>query len=133
MKKAVLSLIVLFLAIAFYAQEPSSNTAAIPKLVDLGATKCIPCKKMAPILEELKTEYSGVFDVEFIDVWQKENSNKAIKYNIESIPTQVFLDKDGKELARHVGFISKEDILSQWKSLGYNFEPKSTATVTNPN
>ncbi|MEI6057223.1 MAG: thioredoxin family protein [Lentisphaerota bacterium] len=133
MKKTVLSLIVLFLAIVFYAQEPSSNTDTIPKLVDLGATKCIPCKKMAPILEELKTEYSGVFDVEFIDVWQKENSKKAIKYNIESIPTQVFLDKDGKELARHIGFISKEDILSQWKSLGYNFEPKSTATVTNPN
>ncbi|HBM15299.1 MAG TPA: thioredoxin [Lentisphaeria bacterium] len=128
MKKIIISLTAILLASAIWAAETAS---AIPKLVDLGATKCIPCKKMAPILEELKTQYSGIFDVEFIDVWQKENSKQAAKYNIQSIPTQIFLDKDGKELARHVGFISKEDILAQWKNLGYNFEPKTA--LENPN
>ena len=94
----------------------------IPKLVDLGAKKCIPCKMMAPILEQLTKEYAGIFDVQFIDVWQKENAEKAKAYGIEQIPTQVFLDAEGKELWRHVGFISKEDILKKWGELGYGFK-----------
>lgn len=100
----------------------------IPKLVDLGATKCIPCIKMAPILEELKKGYAGIFDVEFIDVWQKENAKKAEEFKVESIPTQVFLDPKGKELWRHVGFFSKEEILAKWKELGYDYKPKEPVT-----
>lgn len=126
--------ILFFLTMTFGAlAENNKEQVHLPKLVDLGATKCIPCKKMAPILENLKTEYSGVFDVEFIDVWQKENSKIAIKYNIQSIPTQVFLDDKGNELSRHVGFISKKDILNQWKRLGYNFEPKTDEVSTSSN
>lgn len=109
--------------------EDKKEPSPLPKLVDLGASKCIPCKKMAPILEELKKEYAGVFDVEFIDVWQKENSKKAEDYKIESIPTQVFLDPKGKELRRHVGFFSKEEILAKWKELGYDFKPKEDKSV----
>lgn len=131
MKKTIFLMSFILISLAVFSQEIKQNDA-LPKLLDLGATKCIPCKKMAPILDELKTQYKGVFDVEFIDVWQKENSRKAAKYNIQSIPTQIFFDKDGKELARHVGFISKEDILAQWKSLGCNFEPKPKAEP-NPN
>ena len=96
--------------------------AKLPKLVDLGAKKCIPCKMMAPILEELTAAYSGVLAVEFIDVWDPENVPKAQKYGIGSIPTQIFLDADGKELWRNEGFISKEDILAKWKELGYDLE-----------
>ncbi len=96
--------------------------AKLPKLLDLGAKKCIPCKKMAPILEKLEKDYAGIMEVEFIDVWQKENAEKAQKYNIQAIPTQIFFDADGKELWRHEGFISKEDILKKWKELGYDFE-----------
>lgn len=102
--------------------EKAATTQKLPKLLDLGAKKCIPCKKMAPILEELTTEYIGIMDVEFIDVWQKENAVKAQKYGIESIPTQIFFDADGKELWRHEGYISKEDILAKWKALGYDLE-----------
>lgn len=94
----------------------------LPKLLDLGAKKCIPCKMMAPILEELTKEYAGIMEVEFIDVWQKENAEKAQKYNIQAIPTQIFFDADGKELWRHEGFISKGDIFKKWKELGYDFE-----------
>jgi len=94
----------------------------LPKLIDLGAHKCIPCKKMAPILDELARDYTGVFDVEFIDVWQPENKEKAQAYGIESIPTQIFFDAEGKELWRHVGFISKEDLLNKWKELGYDMK-----------
>ena len=88
----------------------------LPRLVDLGADKCIPCKMMAPILEELKAEFRGSMDVEFIDVWQDRSAGE--KYGIQSIPTQIFYDPSGKELLRHVGFIAKEDILAKWKELG---------------
>ncbi len=90
----------------------------MPKLIDLGAHKCIPCKKMAPVLDELTKEYEGTFDVEFIDVWQKENAPKAEEYGIKSIPTQIFFNAEGKELWRHEGFLSKEAILKKWKEFG---------------
>lgn len=88
----------------------------LPRLVDLGADKCIPCKMMAPLLVELKSEYEGTLKVEFIDVWK--NPDEAPKYGIKLIPTQIFFDASGKELFRHEGFYSKEDILSKWKELG---------------
>jgi len=111
--------------------ENTSNTetlANLPRLVDLGAGKCIPCKMMAPILEELKTEYQGKLQVVFVDVWEKPNEAK--KYKINIIPTQIFYDAGGKELFRHEGFFSKEDILGKWKEFGINFE-KGTNNETN--
>ena len=100
------------------AAAASDATAQLPKLVDLGANQCIPCKMMAPILEELKKEYAGKMKVEFIDVWQDEDAGK--KYGVEMIPTQIFFDVNGKELFRHTGFFSKDDILAKWKQLGVN-------------
>jgi len=104
--------------------EPNKieSVKPMPRLVDLGAGKCIPCKKMAPILEGLKTEYSDNFKVEFIDVW--ENPDEAKKYGIKLIPTQIFYDASGKELFRHEGFFSKEDILSKWQEFGVNIDKK---------
>ena len=94
----------------------------MPRLVDLGAGKCIPCKLMAPILEELKVEYADTFKVEFIDVW--ENPEEAKKYGIKLIPTQIFYDTSGKELFRHEGFFSREDILAKWQEFGVNIYKK---------
>ena len=88
----------------------------VPRLVDLGAGKCIPCKAMAPILEELRKEYAGVFEVVFIDVW--EDPPAAEPYKINLIPTQIFFDADGRERWRHEGFLAKADILAKWKELG---------------
>ena len=88
----------------------------LPALIDLGAGKCIPCKMMAPILEELKEEYAGRLKVEFIDVW--ENPDAGTEYGIKLIPTQIFYAASGKELFRHEGFYSKEDILARWKEFG---------------
>jgi thioredoxin 1 len=97
--------------------KPSATIAAnLPRLVDLGADKCIPCKMMAPILEELKTTYDGKLQVDFIDVWK--NPGEAPKYKISVIPTQIFYDASGKELFRHEGFFAKEDILAKWKEFG---------------
>lgn len=102
-------------------KEEGGPTSKLPLLLDLGATKCIPCKMMAPILEELKTEYAGVFDVVFTDVWQNPDAAKA--HNINLIPTQIFFDAAGKELFRHEGFFSKEDILNKWKEFGVGTIP----------
>jgi thioredoxin 1 len=98
------------------ATNAPSETKPLPRLLDLGAGKCIPCKMMAPILEELKKEYAGRLEVAFIDVWQNPDAGKA--YGIEMIPSQIFFDADGKELFRHTGFFGKEDILGKWKELG---------------
>ncbi|HKW31041.1 MAG TPA: thioredoxin family protein [Verrucomicrobiae bacterium] len=111
---------------AVAADPPQTNAVAtvkLPKLLDLGAGKCIPCKMMAPILDELKKEYAGKLNLEFIDVWV--NPDAAKPYGIEVIPTQIFYDADGKELFRHVGFFAKEDILAKWKELGVDLASKS--------
>ncbi|HWQ93085.1 MAG TPA: thioredoxin family protein, partial [Clostridia bacterium] len=94
--------------------------AKLPKLLDLGAGKCIPCKMMKPILDDLKQNYSQVFVTEFIDVW--ENRDAGEQYGIEAIPTQIFYDAEGKELFRHTGFYGKEDILGKWKELGVELQ-----------
>ena len=95
---------------------PATAARPIPRRVDLGAGKCIPCKAMAPILEGLRTEYAGRMDVQFIDVWKDPDAGKA--YGVSIIPTQIFYAADGRELARHQGFMDKDAILAQWKSLG---------------
>ncbi len=95
---------------------PAAKPAPLPRLVDLGAGKCIPCKAMAPILEELRTEYAGQFEVVFVDVW--ENPDAAKPYDINLIPTQIFFDAAGKELWRHEGFLAREDILAKWREFG---------------
>jgi thioredoxin 1 len=87
-----------------------------PRLVDLGAGKCIPCKAMAPILDQLRTDYAGRLDVQFIDVWQDPDAGGA--YDVRMIPTQIFYGADGKELARHEGFMGREEILAQWRAVG---------------
>ncbi len=92
----------------------------LPKLLDLGAGKCVPCKMMAPILEQMKTDYAGTLEVEFIDVWKNPDATK--QYAIEVIPTQIFYDATGKELFRHIGFFAKEDILAKWKELGVDLK-----------
>jgi len=92
------------------------GTNALPRLVDLGAGTCIPCKMMAPILEELKAEYQGILQVDFFDV--HKNPAVADKYNIMVIPTQIFFDPSGRELFRHEGFMDKQDILAKWAELG---------------
>jgi len=101
----------------------------LPRLLDVGSKQCIPCKKMAPILEELRKEYEGRLRVDFVDVWLPENKADGAKYGIESIPTQIFFNAAGKELFRHEGFYSKEEILAKWKELGFDFGSAAGAGV----
>jgi len=77
--------------------------------IELGADKCIPCRQMQPIMKEIAAEYPDQVLVVFYDVWK--NPAPAEYYKIQLIPTQVFIDKRGNELFRHVGFFPKEEIL----------------------
>jgi len=99
--------------------EKESVTTGLPRLVELGSTTCVPCKMMKPIIEELTAEYAGKLEVVFVDVHRQ--SALADTFGIRVIPTQVFLDASGKELFRHEGFFPKEEILTKWKELGFDF------------
>ena len=100
---------------------PGQGGGALPAkgmvtMVDLGADSCIPCKMMAPILEELKQEYQGKAVIAFIDV--RYDKPAIEKYRLQAIPTQVFFDREGKEVERHVGFMDKGEIVAVLKRLG---------------
>jgi len=107
--------------------QVSQPAAGLPRLLDLGSVSCIPCKMMAPILEELKKEYAGRLQVEFIDVMA--NPDAATPYNISLIPTQIFFDASGKKRFHHEGFFSKEDILAKWKELGVDLSAGAPAAA----
>jgi thioredoxin 1 len=105
-------------------------TPVLPRLVDLGAGKCIPCKQMKPILEDLARNYATTFETVFIDVW--EHREEGQRYGIRMIPTQIFLDASGRELFRHEGFMAKKDILAKWKELGVDVESAGAPATPAP-
>jgi thioredoxin 1 len=93
-----------------------TTSSNLPVLLELGSHKCPPCRQMTPILNELRSEYSGKFQIKYIDVWQDRAA--GAKYGVRAIPTQIFFDSKGREVFRHVGFFPKRDILTTWKKIG---------------
>ena len=87
-------------------------------MVDLGANECIPCKMMVPVIEKVEKKYQGKAAIVFIDVWK--NKEPAQRFGIRAIPTQIFFDKNGREIHRHVGFMSEEEIDQVFKKMGVN-------------
>ena len=114
----------LLVATAAQAELPSASDVTVrqalssgkPTVIDLGARTCIPCKKMAPILEALAGEYRGRAAVLFIDVRQDQAA--AEKFRIQMIPTQIFFNAQGKEVKRHVGPMDKAEIVRELKAAG---------------
>jgi len=104
-----------------FAQEGPVLFKDIPRkgavtMLDLGADSCIPCKMMAPIMEKLEKEYKGRAEIIFIDV--RKNPDQAKRFKIKAIPTQIFFDREGEEVDRHVGFMKEAAIVGKLKSLG---------------
>jgi len=98
-------------------ESPGGQKAEkLPRLVDLGKGTCIPCKKMKPILDELKAEYQGKAIVRVIDL--RDEPKEASKYGIRLIPTQIFFDAEGKEVFRHEGFMDKQSIKAKFAEMG---------------
>ena len=129
MKKIFITLIVLIAVFMFSGCSKADGTDVFSEiipgipvkntvtLVDMGARACIPCKLMAPILDELKEEYKGRAAVIFIDVREEANKEKAVILNAKVIPTQIFFDKTGQEVYRHVGFLDKDSIVEKLEAL----------------
>jgi thioredoxin 1 len=110
-------------ATAAWAAPASSSASPAPAVyvpgmvtvVDLGATTCIPCKMMVPVLAEVEREYKGRAAVVFIDVYKY--SELATQLRVRSIPTQIFYDKKGREVARHEGFMDKKTLSDKLNKL----------------
>jgi thioredoxin 1 len=79
--------------------------------IELGSVRCIPCQQMQPVMKSIEQKYGRQVKVVFYDVWTEAGSPYAKKYGIEAIPTQIFLDDNGKEYFRHTGFFAEEDLV----------------------
>jgi thioredoxin 1 len=112
------------LVITGATSHSAEKTSAIPEvpvkgmvtMVDVGAKACIPCKMMVPIMEKMEKVYQGKAAIIFIDVWV--NREQAPRFGVSTIPTQIFYDTNGKEVYRHVGFMSEEAIVAQLQKMG---------------
>lgn len=127
MKKPISFCLVTILTLLLSAPVHAEEAMEIPvknmvTMVDLGAHKCIPCKMMAPILTKLTKEYEGKAAIIFIDVW--EDNSQGSKFGIKSIPTQIFFDREGKEVYRHQGFMAEDAIVAQLDKMGAKLSVK---------
>jgi thioredoxin 1 len=93
-------------------QVPDTTSATGPQVtfVELGSVKCIPCRQMQPVMKAIEEKYRGQVNVVFYDVWKEDQRAYGKKYGVRIIPTQVFLDKEGKEFFRHEGFFPESEI-----------------------
>ena len=85
-------------------------------MVDLGANQCIPCKMMVPVMENVEKKYKGKAAIIFVDVWKDKTPAK--RFGIRAIPTQIFFDKQGKEIYRHAGFMGEAESDRIFKKMG---------------
>lgn len=108
MKKYFLVIVLALLPLLSFAQTKDIK----PKVtfVELGSVNCIPCKQMQPVMKAIEEKYGEQIKVIFYDVWKAEQKKYAQKYGIKLIPTQVFLDENGKEFHRHEGFYPEAEI-----------------------
>ena len=92
--------------------------APVVTFIELGSVNCVPCKMMQPVMKKAAEKYPGQVKVVFHDVWTPQGEPYGRQYKIMGIPTQVFLDKNGKEYARHVGFFDFDNLEKVLKAGG---------------
>jgi thioredoxin 1 len=108
MKYFLILLILFTFLVVLFAQTEGVQ----PKVtfIELGSVNCIPCKQMQPIMKSIEEKYGEQVKVIFYDVWKQQQKKYAHQYGIKLIPTQVFLDENGKEFFRHEGFYLEAEI-----------------------
>jgi thioredoxin 1 len=89
-------------------ENEDTGSKAKVTFIELGSVNCIPCKQMQPVMKSIEEKYDGQVKVVFYDVWK--DNKPAKQYGIKLIPTQVFLDENGKEILRHEGFFAEKEI-----------------------
>lgn len=127
-------LIIMFSMLTFScAQNTKQDKKAVPvqkvtldtvkykvTFIELGSVRCIPCQEMQPIMKSIEEKYGSQVKVVFYDVWTPIGKPMADKYNVQLIPTQVFLDENGREFFRHEGFFPEEELVKVLKNKGVN-------------
>ena len=116
--KLIIGISMVSLAIILFISciNPQNNTN-VPKtsykvtFIELGSVRCIPCQKMQSVMKSIENKYGNQVKVVFHDVWTPEGKPFGEKYGIEAIPTQVFLDENGKEYFRHLGYFPEEELV----------------------
>ena len=86
--------------------------------IELGSVNCIPCKMMQPVMAAIEKKYAEQIKIIFYDVWKDDQRHYAVQYGIRLIPTQVFLDSEGREIMRHEGFFPEQEIDKFLRSRG---------------
>lgn len=104
------SIILFFVFLLVLPSLTSSQTKPKVTFIELGSVNCVPCKAMQPVMKAIEEKYGEQVKVVFYDVWTKEQRHYAERYKIKLIPTQVFLDENGKEFHRHEGFYPESEI-----------------------
>ncbi|NQU32328.1 MAG: thioredoxin family protein [Bacteroidetes bacterium] len=84
--------------------------------LEFGAKGCSACKRMELVMEDIRTEYPNQINVVFYNILFPANVEMMKYYGISSIPTQILLDRSGKEFFRHSGYYSKSELLSHFIS-----------------
>jgi len=121
-KSIILVSLLLFLTMNSYSQNKLKANTQKPLVtfIELGSVRCIPCQKMQGVIKSVNKKYGEQVKTIFYDVWTKEGKPYAETYKIHLIPTQVFLDSEGKEYFRHEGFFPEEDLVKILKQKGVN-------------
>jgi thioredoxin 1 len=96
--------------------DSTMASTTLPRMIDLGRGKCIPCKKMEPILKELKQAYAGRAVIEIVNL--DEEPHAGDMYKLRLIPTQIFFDTSGSEVWRHEGFLPRDAIITKFTEMG---------------
>jgi thioredoxin 1 len=97
---------------AAVAEKPKD----LPKMWDFGSENCIPCKEMLRILTPMMADYKDKVDIRIINVY--EDKARTQQFRIVTIPTQVFIDAQGKELFRHIGVYPRDSIEARFREFG---------------
>ncbi|MBM2815209.1 MAG: trxA [Ignavibacteria bacterium] len=125
MKKFIIFSIIVSIIFTITLTTKAQITKPKITFIELGSDKCIPCKKMQPIMKSLEKKYGEQLKVIFYDVWTKEHKDKSEKYGIKLIPTQIFQDENGKEIHRHEGYYPEKEIEKFLESKGLKVKGKS--------
>jgi thioredoxin 1 len=118
-----LKLLILTMAFSLFIQalpawsQSAASSPGKPALYEFGAGYCYSCKEMEMVMAELKTTHSD--QVEFRMVYVDKEGPLFQQYKIMLIPTQVFLDASGKEVDRHIGALTKEEVLKKLRELKF--------------
>jgi thioredoxin 1 len=100
----------------FNAMLTKAKTEKKVVMLELGSVGCVPCDQMRPVMDKLTQNYKGKLEVIFVDV--RKNTEPARHFRVFGIPTQVFLDSDGKEFHRHIGYYDYDSIVPVLKKAG---------------